>query len=301
MILVTGASGQTGSRVLRALVTRGAKVRAMVGREASLAGVRAAGADEALVARFDDAAALDRALLGAAAVYHVCPPMSEHEVAIGRALIDAATRQGVRRFVFHSLVHSQVDALAHHRDKRLVEGLLRESSLDYTILQPAMYMQNLAMDWERVRTEGVYAQPYSPDVRMSLVDLDDVAEAAAIVLTQAGWGGGCFELCGPDSLTRREMAQCLAEVLGRPVRAERGDRDAWIERARRLGTRTEFQIGRVLAMFDHYDRHGLSGGNDRVLGLILGRRARGYRAFAERFVRQQMALSLPPLDSKETP
>jgi uncharacterized protein YbjT (DUF2867 family) len=301
MILVTGASGQTGSRVLRVLVARGVRVRGMVGREASRAGVLAAGATQAVAARFDDPAALDGAVAGATALYHVCPPMSDREVETGAALIEAATRHGVRKFVFHSLVHSQVDALAHHRDKRVVEGMLRESSLDYTILQPAMYMQNLAMEWERVRAEGVFAQPYSPDVRMSLVDLDDVAEAAAVVLTQPGWGGGCFELCGPDSLTRREMAQCLSEVLGHPVRAERGDRQAWIERARKLGTRSEFQIQRVLAMFDHYDRCGLSGGNPRVLELILGRRPRGYREFAERFVRQQSANPHRTPGTKETP
>lgn len=287
MILVTGASGNSGLRVVRELAARGADVRAMVGREASLPRVREAGARQALVARFDDPASIDAALRGASAVYHVCPPMSDAEVAIGQRMIESARRAGVRRFVFQSLVHAQVDALAHHRDKRVVEGLLCESDLDYIILQPTMFMQNLAWEWAAVRDEGVYRQPYSPTVRMSLLDLDDMAQAAAVVLTEPGWEGGCYELCSGDNLTREQMAQVLSDVLGRPVRAERGERDAWVASARRLGTRTEWQIARVLAMFDHYDRHGLSGGNGRVLQMILGRPPTSYRAFAQRFARER--------------
>lgn len=287
MILLTGASGNTGRRVLSALVARGAPVRTFVSRQSSALRVKAEGASEVVTGDFQDAAAIDRAMAGVSAVYHLCPPMSHDEVGIGRRMIDSATRMGVGHFVFHSLVHAQVDALQHHRDKRVVEGLLCESRLAYTILQPTMYMQNLAMEWETVVREGVYRQPYSSEVRMSLVDLDDVAEAAAVALTEPGYAGGCFELCSGDNLTRAEMAQALSEVLQRPVAAEQGNTGEWLERARSLGTRSEFQIERVLAMFAHYDRHGLSGGNSKVLESMLGRKPNDYRAFLRGFLAQR--------------
>jgi len=108
-----------------------------------------------------------------------------------------------------------------------------------------------------------------------------------VVRSRRGWEGGCFELCSGDNLTRSQMAVVLAEVLGQPVRAERGDRDAWIANARRLGTRTEFQIARVLAMFEHYDRYGLSGGTAKVLEMVLGRKPTSYCDFAHKFIKNK--------------
>lgn len=280
MILVTGAAGQTGLALLRALAGHGAPARALVSRASSIDRVRAAGAAEAVVGDLRVASDVRRAIAGCRRVYHICPVMSDAELQIGRVLIDAAIDAGIEHFAFHSLVHSQCDGLPHHRDKRLVEERLIESPLPYTVLRPAMYMQNLLRDWDAIVGAGVYRLPYSEHARMSLVDVEDVAQAAAAVLTTEDWIGGEFELCSGDRLTRVEMAQVLSEVLGRPVRAETYPIEAW----RPIGaqTRTPFQVERVATMFAHYDRFGLSGGNARVLAMILGRTPTTFRRFVER-------------------
>lgn len=280
MIVVTGAAGQTGQAVLRQLRSRGVAARALVSREASAARVRAAGASRVVVGDLRSAAHVRRALEGASAVYHVCPVMSDDEIGIGNNVIAAAQANRVDRFVFHSLVHVQCDALLHHRDKRYVEEALIESGLDYTFLKPTMYMQNMLQSWDQIVGEGVYRLPYSEHARMGLVDLEDVAEAAAIVLSQEGWNGGEFELCSGDTLTRVQMAAVLSRELGRPVRAEAYPIEEWKPIGAR--TRTPFQVERVARMFEHYDRHGLSGGNPRVLQMILGRRPTGYADFVRR-------------------
>jgi uncharacterized protein YbjT (DUF2867 family) len=280
MIVVTGASGVTGLALLQALRRRNVPARAMVSRESSAAAVREAGASEAVVGNLRAAGDVRRALEGASRVYHICPRVSDDELGIGRNVIEAARAHGLRQFVFHSLVHAQSEAMLHHRDKRHVEEALIMSGLPYTILKPTMYMQNLLWEWDNVTTRGVYRLPYSEHSRMSLVDLDDVAEAAATVLTQDGWDGGEFELCSGDNLTRVEMAAVLTQVLGRPVKAETSTVEEW----KPIGslTRTPFQVDRVIRMFGHYDRHGLPGGNGRVLRMILGRAPTTYREAVRR-------------------
>ncbi|HYF21661.1 MAG TPA: NmrA family NAD(P)-binding protein [Ramlibacter sp.] len=275
MIVVTGASGVTGVALLQALRRRNVPARAVVSRESSMAAVREAGATEVVVGNLRDAADMRRALEGASRVYHICPRVSDDELGIGRNVLAAAKANGLRQFVFHSLVHAQSETMLHHRDKRHVELELIESGLPYTILKPTMYMQNLLWEWEAVTARGVYRLPYSEQSRMSLVDLDDVAEAGATVLTQDGWEGGEFELCSGDNLTRVEMAAVLTEVLGRTVKAETSTIEEWKPIGSR--TRTPFQVDRVIRMFGHYDQIGLPGGNGRVLRMILGRAPTTYR------------------------
>lgn len=284
MIVVTGAAGLTGLAVIRALASRGAATRAFVHRESAALAARAVGAAEVVVGDLLSAGDRLRALKGARSIYHIAPRMSDAEVPIGLGLIEDGRSAGLEHFVFHSLVHAQCDDMGHHRDKRVVERELLVSGIRYTLMQPTMYMQNLEQAWETVRRSGVYRLPYSEYARMSLVDVDDVAEAAATVLTEPDWDGGAFELCSGDRLTRVEMAEVIASVLGKPVRAETGSIEEWKRTS--AGSRSPFQVERVAAMFAHYDRHGLAGGNPRVLRMILGREPTKFEAYVRRLAVQ---------------
>ena len=285
MIVILGAAGQTGTAALRRLAAMGVPARAMVSRSESADKVRAAGATEVVIGNLKSGEDVRRALAGASRVYHICPVMSDAEIPIGQNVIAAARAEKVDQLVFHSLIHAQVDALLHHRDKRVVEGLIIESLIPYTFLQPTMYMQNMLWEWDNMVRHGVYRLPYSADARMSLVDLEDIAGAAATVLTDRDWEGGSFELCSGDNLTRHEMAVVIADVIARPVRAEEYPIEEW--RPIGAATRTPFQVERVATMFEHYDRHGLSGGNGRVLKMMLGRKPTSYREFVTRVARER--------------
>ncbi len=278
MILVTGAGGQTGRALIAALAQAGLPSRALVRSERSERVVRASGAAEVVTGDLTDGAAVATAMQGVAAVYHICPNFHVHEVAIGAAMIAAARAAGVRRFVFHSVINPQCAAMPHHDDKRVVESLLMESGLDWTVLQPTMYMQSTVIGWESIRASGTFAPLYAVDRRMGLVDLADVAQAACRVLIEPGWSGGCFELANGEPLSALDMAAAMGARLGRPVQALRGDAQAWAERQRAAGM-PEGEVARGLAMFAHYDRYGLPGGNGRVLALLLGRAPRRYAEF----------------------
>ncbi len=280
MILVTGAAGKTGQAVLRALHRRGADARALVHRAAQEEAVRCAGARQVVAGELLDPRALARAAEGVRAIYHICPNVSPEEVEIGRTAIAAAHRTGVERFVYHSVLHPQAEAMPHHWRKLRVEEQLFEAGLPCTILQPAAYMQNVLAHRRGIVEEGVYPIPYGVETRLATVDLEDVAEVAARVLTEDGHLGATYELCGAENLRQTQVAAVLGEVLGRPVRAVSVPLDAWRAQAR-TGGLDEARCETLAAMFRYYDRHGFTG-NPNVLRWLLGREPTSFRDFAAR-------------------
>src|SRR5450631_4767765 len=232
MILVTGAGGKTGNAVIKELVARGAAVRALVRSSVHETMLMAIGVREVAIGAMDDAAALSQAVRGTDAVYHICPNVSPHEVTFATALVKAATASGRPRLVYHSVLHPQIEAMPHHWSKLRVEEMLFASPLDVTILQPTAYMQNTLAEWDRMVTDGIYRMPYPVETKLSLVDLDDVAEAAALALTEDGHSGATYELVGTPPMSQIEIAETFAGALHRAVRAEAEPVAAWSHRAR---------------------------------------------------------------------
>ncbi len=274
-ILVTGAGGKTGRHVIEALLARGARVRAWV-RAPERAGAWRALGVETVAGDMMDAARWPEALAGVDAVYHIAPNMFPREFDLGRLAIDAAARAGIRYFVYHSVLHPQTEAMPHHWWKLRVEEYLFTSGLPFTILQPTAYMQNLLIQMPSILQNGVLRQPYAPEARISLVDLRDVAEAAAIVLLEPGHEAATYELVGAPPLSQHEAAAILARSLHRPVRAEAIPRDIWASQAPGL---SDYARATLLKMFEYYEKHGLAG-NPNALRWLLGREPRSLDAWA---------------------
>jgi uncharacterized protein YbjT (DUF2867 family) len=235
-----------------------------------------------LVGDLRDQTAVRQAVRGVRGVYHICPNVSPDEVAIGELLIAAAKSAGVEHFVFHSVFHPQIEAMPHHWGKLQVEQRLFESGLNFTILQPTTYMQNVLASWDQIVQQGIYEVPYSADTRLSMVDLEDVAQVAALVLTQGGHVGATYELVGVESISPAEVAATLSVQLNRPVRAEPVRIDTWEGQARTAGLGGE-QVAMLVKMFRYYERHGFWG-NSRVLSCLLGRPPTLFDTFVERMM-----------------
>ena len=280
MILVTGAAGKTGKAVVKALAAKGANVRALVRRPEHAEALRALGAADISIGSFDDPAALAHAAAGTRAIYHICPNVSPYEVAYARAVAAAAQAQNVARFVYHSVLHPQIEAMPHHWQKMRTEEMLFAGGFDLTILQPTAYMQNILGAWRGVVAEGVFRVPYPVETRLSLVDLEDVAEAAALVLTTNGHSGATYELVGTSPLSQTEVAAAIGEALRRDVRAEAETVEAWEARARASGM-GEHERMTLAAMFRYYAEHGLVG-NPNTLSWLLGRAPNSLAHFLSR-------------------
>jgi uncharacterized protein YbjT (DUF2867 family) len=282
VIAVTGASGKTGLAVVRAGAKRALDIRGLTHRHDRFDELTAAGATEVAIGDLDSRDSLARGLEGCSAIYHVCPNMRREELEIGERVIDACRRVGIERFVYHSVLHPQIEAMPHHWSKLRVEERLIESGVSFTVLQPAAYMQNLKVGWERILEEGVYEVPYAATTRLGMVDLEDVAAAAARVLAEPGHDGSIYELGGPQVMDQDETAAVLAERTGRDVVAQVIDRDRWARRARDAGL-TPYAVGSLLAMFEHYERHGLQG-NPRVLESLIERPATRLSEVVDRWI-----------------
>lgn len=264
MILVTGAAGKTGQAVLQALRAKGLATRGFVRRPEQREGL---GADEVLIGDMSDVRAAEQALHGIDAVYLICPNVHSAELKIVKTWIAVARRMDIRRFVYHSVLFPQIEAMPHHWQKLRAEEALIQAGMDFTIIQPASYMQNIQGYLATMRAEGIYRVPYSVDAKFTPVDLEDVAAVAAEVLTEPGHSGGIYSLAGSELLSSRDMAQATGEALGIKVVAVRQSLDEWRSSAKGLP-----KYGRdvLIKMFEYYDQHGFAG-NSTTLTTLLGR------------------------------
>ncbi|MEV5546663.1 NAD(P)H-binding protein [Streptomyces sp. NPDC052309] len=213
-IAVTGATGTIGSRVAARLAPHH-HVRAVT-RDPEAAERRGV-AGEKIRADFTDRRALRPVLAGADALLLITsdPLRPDHD----ETLLRTAREQGVRHVVKLSAL-AVTDPGAQDlitRWQRRCEALVRDSGLPWTLLRPRAFMSK-ALDWiPSVRAEGVVSAVYGTS-RNSCIDPDDIAAAAARVLTTPGHAGRSYALTGPQALSAREQTDLLARRLHRPLR-----------------------------------------------------------------------------------
>jgi uncharacterized protein YbjT (DUF2867 family) len=188
---------------------------------------------------------------------------------MGKLIISAALAARVSHFVYHSVLHPQIESMPHHWLKLRVEEYLVESGLPYTILQPAVYMQNITSSLPDIAENGIYQVPYPVKTMLSLVDLKDLADVAVKVVTSQEHQSAVYELVGTEALSQQDVALALEKVLGRKVQAQQVPLGYWERQARNSGL-DSYQIKTLINMFQHYERFGFTG-NPGVLGWLLGR------------------------------
>ncbi|MFV2172569.1 NAD(P)H-binding protein [Actinomadura sp. LOL_016] len=210
-ILVTGATGHVGRRVVQRLVHRGAKVRAVTRRPE-----RATMLPESVeVVRgdLDEPASLAPALRGAERMY-LFPVAATAEEVVG-----AAVAAGVRRIVTLSsgAVEGGFDTDFHLPVERAVEA----SGAEWTHVRPGEFMLNKLWLWgPSIRAGNVVRDPF-PDAGWCPVHEDDIADVAVAALLEDGHAGTAPLLNGPEFLPHRQQVRLIAEALGREVRFER--------------------------------------------------------------------------------
>jgi NAD(P)H dehydrogenase (quinone) len=163
-----------------------------------------------------------------------------------------------------------------------VEERLFTSGLPFTILQPGAYMQNILAYWESIDRLGEFPVPYDPSARLSMVDLEDIAEAASCVIQRPGHIGAIYELAGPEPLSQIEVARILAEVLGHPVEVRQNNRIEWEKKAR-AAKMDPFAVDTLLKMFVYYENNGLVG-SPNVLEWLLEKPAHRFSGFVKSVV-----------------
>lgn len=263
MILVSGAGGKTGQAVVAGLVEAGLEVRGWYRRPFDRLREQAS---EVFVGDMEEITDWERALVGVEKVYHICPNMHENEFGIGEVAIDSAKKAGVSHFVYHSVLHPQTAEMPHHWQKLRVEEYLFQSGLDFTIVQPTAYMQNLLPQIEVAKETGVFSQPYSAETRISLIDLADLAKAAVKIMQGDRFKGATLELAGTEPLSQLDVLEMIREEVGREIVFHQIPIPEWEANNQHLPT---YARESLIKMFRYYDTYGLVG-NPYVLQQILG-------------------------------
>ncbi|MEH2407638.1 NmrA family NAD(P)-binding protein [Nostoc sp.] len=281
-ILAVGAAGPFAGLVVPELAKRGAKVRGLIRDRKQTDKVRNNGAAEVAIGDLTDRASIDAALKGVDSVFYIAPAFIPNEAEIGKSMVEAAKQAGVRRFVFSSVIEPVISVLKNHIAKSPVEEAIIESDMEYVILQPTLFFQNLAQSWSEVLKTGTYGEPWSEETRFSRVDYRDVAEVAAIALTEDRLLYGTYQLCAEGNLNRKEIVALMSEVLGRKIESVRPSPPA------SPAQNVEQQPSPMQIMFDWYDHHALVG-NALTLRAILDREPRTLRDYFKELAAQPQA------------
>lgn len=280
-VAILGAGGATARPLVAALEVRGSPVRAVVRRAPPLGAFA-----DARVADLTDPDQIARAIDGACAVHLIPPVFNDGETVFARNAIIAARRVGIDRLSYHSVLHAPTEAMPHHWRKAQVEQIVRDSPLAWTILQPALYMQTGFTFLDR--DAGTYDCPFDPDQPFNPIDVIDLADAVATVLVGDGHEHATYELAGTEQLSARDMAQAIGATLGTTLELRRVQPESFAKaRAARRGLDAR-QTRELLAMYSHYDAHGLVG-NGNVLTMLLGRAPAHFAEVAGRDLKEQAA------------
>lgn len=278
-VLITGAAGKTGKAIIRSLSGNKLRISALVHKRESAKDLESMGVDDIVIGDLLDSSLMLNTLRGVDVLYLIVSNMNPQEKEICSGIVDLCRTVNVNRIIYHSVLHPQVSSMPHHWQKMQVEELLFASSLDFTILQPTAYMQNI-LGYRNAIDSGIYPMPYSIHSNISLVDLQDVSEIAAKVIIESGHSKATYELVGTPLLSQTDVAEALSHHLNKDVVAIETPIYEW-ENSVSTGNMGNYTKNALKSMFKYYSSYGLSG-NDQVLTWLLKRKPTTLEQFLKR-------------------
>ena len=253
MIFVTGATGTVGSEVVRQLRAAGVPVRAGVRSPQKAVDLQQLGAE---VVEFDYARpeTFAKALDGVTKVFFLTVSAGfdrESETRFVQAMKDA----GVRHVVKLSVWNAQDEAYAIARWHRESEKLIESSGIPYTFLRPSGFMQNLPTFFgAAIKQYGAFSLPMAQS-SVGHIDVRDIAAVAAKILRDGGHEGRGYNLSGPAALSYGQVAEQLAEILGKPVHYSAVSPQDWKRTMMGYG-QPEPMVDAMLDLYAYYECGG---------------------------------------------
>ena len=215
MILVTGATGNVGSELVKQLIAKDAPIRVITRDQQKVSHLGSA--VEAVIGDRHNAGVVKEALKGAEQVF-LLPVLFDEDHEADRLLIEEAKRAGVSHIV---KVSSGVVRLADknpigilHREKEL---LIENSGIPWTFLRPGGFMSNALQGWaDTIKSQATVFNP-TGDGKSAPISPYDIAAVAAVSLTTAGHEGQAYDLTGPELITVHDQVRILSKVIGKPI------------------------------------------------------------------------------------
>jgi NAD(P)H dehydrogenase (quinone) len=217
MIVITGATGQLGRLVVKALLKRTSPSQVVAAvRSPDKASDLAQVGVTVREADYDRPETLASALKGAEKVLLISGNVLGRRVAQHRAVIEAARTAGVQLLGYTSVLHAPATKLMVGPDHRETEAAIKDSGVPAVLLRNGWYSENYLFRAAGAAKSGELLG-CAGDGRISAAPRADYAEAAAVALTKPGQAGRTYEFAGDDSFTLSELARELSRQLGKPI------------------------------------------------------------------------------------
>jgi uncharacterized protein YbjT (DUF2867 family) len=274
-ILVIGGTGKVGAEVVKELQKRKADLRLLVRKDGTPMppGVEVAAGD------LLDPVSIEKAMHGVEKLY-LLNAVSPDELTQGLIAYDLAKKLKLKHIVYHSVFRVEYfKDVPHFASKLAIESALREFEVPFTIIRPNYFIQNDATLKDALVNAGVYPMPLG-DVGISVVDIRDIAEATAIVLTSDEHNGETYNLNGPEAISGSKASSIWSTVLGKTIRYAGHDMDAFEEQMR--NSAPSWSAFDIRMMFQGYLERGFVAetGDVERLTKLLGHTPRRYEDFA---------------------
>jgi uncharacterized protein YbjT (DUF2867 family) len=268
-ILITGASGVLGRAIVEASLKADFALRQGV-RDPQ----KASPAAEAVRLDYADPATIAPAVAGVTGLLLMAPSLDPNAPAELAPVIAAAKSAGVRHIVFISAFGVNYNEQA---PLRVVEHLVMNSGVPYTILRPNFFMENFSEGFlaGSIKAQGAIFLA-AGDGKTSFISVQDIA-AAVVAAFQAPLGGTEFDLTGPEALDHAEAARIIGEVAGRPVAYHSLTEEQMLGGARAQGM-PEPAIAYLAALYSVV-RQGLAAGVTGDVEAITGRKPLTFSEF----------------------
>ena len=215
MILITGATGKTGSATAKSLGEKGETFRALIRNEEKKEGLESLGG-EVVIGSIENTEVVNQSMQGVKTVL-VLLPNSESQLALEKQLVDSAKQAGVERIVKMSSIEATPDATSPIPKLHLEsEEYIKQSGLAWTMIKPNFYMQNLLASAGTIKDQGKIFLPMG-EGKTGMIDTTDVGTVIAKVLSEDGHESMNHEITGPEILSFYEVAEIFSRALGKQV------------------------------------------------------------------------------------
>lgn len=278
MFLITGASGQVGLALIKALASQDISIRAWIHHSENRDLVLQAGAAEVFVGDLNSEADQRKAIAGVDTIYYICNTANPKEAQIGKNLISLAKKSDNITFIYHSVLHSLLQEMPHHDQKRQVEQYLVDSGIPYFIIQPTVFMQMFNPAIQSVLHGGPLLQKFytSSQTKMSFVDLNDYAQAATKMIISKTFDYGTYELSSRGTYSLTDVEDIFSKIMGKKIRSQFISDSQFLKLSHlKLDS---YMATTLLKMFNHYNTSSFCG-NSFTLTNILNRKPTSLEEF----------------------
>jgi uncharacterized protein YbjT (DUF2867 family) len=287
-VLVTGATGTVGSEVVKALLQRGAGVRALTRKQPKPGTFP--GAVEIAIGDLTDPVSMSEAIKGVNKLFLLIGNVPD-EFTQALTAYGLAKKAGLKHVTYLSVFNAdQFLEVPHFAAKAAVEEAIRAGAVPYTILRPGYFVQNERRLKAVLTGPGIYPVP-AGNQGLAAVDVRDIAEAAAISLTEESHAGKTYDLVSSEMLTGPGAAATWTKVLGTKITyTGHGDFDGFEAQLRNTGMPSWVAYD-LRVMFQGYVERGLSNTEEQTVrfAAMLGHKPRTYSSFAAELAKEWAA------------